>query len=133
MYYFAYASNLSKKQMVERCPAAKARFSATLPNYKIIFIGYSRQWRGGIASIKPFRGERVTGAVYEINELDFKRLDKYEDYPNSYDHLNLIVWTESGDRIETITYIRKEQFPETKPSPEYLALIKEGYSDWQIE
>ena len=42
MYYFAYGSNLSKKQMLARCPDSKAMFSATLPNYQLLFAGWSR-------------------------------------------------------------------------------------------
>ena len=44
MYYFAYASSLSKKQMLERCPDSNPLFRATLPNYKLIFTGWSRKW-----------------------------------------------------------------------------------------
>lgn len=133
MYYFAYGSNLSRKQMGERCPGGKPKFGVVLPNYKLIFTGWSRVWKGGTASIKPFRGEKVKGAVYELSENDFKKLDKYEDYPVSYDHLNVIVWTEDGDQMEAVTYIKKVQFPETKPSPEYLAVVQQGYRDWDIE
>jgi gamma-glutamylcyclotransferase len=133
MYYFAYGSNLSKKQMVERCPGGKPKFSVVLPNYKLIFTGWTRQWKGGTTSIKPFRGEKVKGAVYEILEHELKQLDKYVDYPTTYDHLNIIVWTEDGDQMEAVTYIKKVQFPETKPSPEYLAVIRQGYRDWDIE
>jgi gamma-glutamylcyclotransferase len=46
MYYFAYGSNLSLKQMAERCPEAKPKFTAILPNYKVIFTGWSRKWHG---------------------------------------------------------------------------------------
>ncbi len=133
MNYFAYASNLSQKQMAGRCPDSRPKFTATLPNYRLIFTGWSRQWKGGAASIKPFRGERVAGAVYEISETDFKRLDRYEDYPNTYDHLNVTVWTEDGEPVEAVTYIKREQSQETKPSPEYLSLIQQGYRDWQID
>jgi gamma-glutamylcyclotransferase len=131
--YFAYASNLSKKQMMERCPGNKPKFSAVLPNYKLIFTGWSRLWKGGVASIKPFRGEKVKGAVYELSENDFKKLDRFEDYPSTYDHLNVMVWDEDSAQIEAVTYIKKVQFPEAKPSPEYLKAIQQGYKDWDIE
>jgi gamma-glutamylcyclotransferase len=133
MYYFAYASNLNKKQMAERAPGSKPKFSAVLPNYKLIFVGWSRQWKGGSASIKPFKGEKVKGAVYEITENDLKKLDRYEDFPTTYTHLNVIVWTDDGDPVEAVTYIRNEQSAEAKPSPEYLAVIRQGYHDWEIE
>lgn len=133
MYYFAYGSNLNRKQILQRCPASKPKFSVVLPNYKLIFTGWSRQWKGGIASIKPFRGEKVKGAVYEISETDLKKLDTYEDYPTTYNHLNVIVWTEDGDSLEAVTYIKKEQSAEAKPSREYIDVIQQGYRDWDIE
>lgn len=133
MYYFAYGSNLNKKQMLQRCPASKPKFSVVLPNYKLIFTGWSRLWKGGTASIKPFRGEKVKGAVYEISETDLKKLDTYEDYPATYNRMNVIVWTEDGDSLEAVTYIKKEQSAEAKPSREYIDVIQQGYRDWDIE
>ena len=67
MLYFAYDSNLNRKQMLQRCPDSKPRFKATLLKYKLIFAGWSRNWHGGVVSIKPFAGSKVSGAVYEIS------------------------------------------------------------------
>ncbi len=132
MYYFAYASNLNLKQMQARCPHAKPKFVATLPNHKLIFSGWSRKWRGGVASIKICKGERVTGAVYEISQRDLMALDKYEGYPGTYGRVNVIVFTGLDDAIEAITYIKIEQSEETQPSQEYLATIRQGFKDWEI-
>ena len=132
MYYFAYGSNLNHKQMLERCPDSQPRFSATLHNYKLVFVGWSRQWRGGIASIKSFKGERVPGAIYEISERDLRRLDKYEGYPSNYNRLKVTVFNEDGTPIEAITYIKAGQLEETPPGKEYLAVIQQGYKDWGI-
>ena len=132
MYYFAYASNLNQQQMRERCPESKPLFRATLPNYKLVFFGWSRKWRGGVASIRHFRGERVLGAVYEITEQCLRRLDGYEGYPGTYDHLKAIVFDIDGESFEVITYIGKGQAQEAKPSPEYLGVIRQGYKDWRI-
>jgi gamma-glutamylcyclotransferase len=133
MYYFAYGSNLNRKQMAERCPGNKPLFPATLPNYKLIFTDWSRLWKGGVASIRPVKGEKVMGAVYEITEIDLKKLDRYEGYPASYNRFKVTVWTDDGDPVEAITYIRTEQSQETKPSPEYLKTITQGYREWDIE
>jgi gamma-glutamylcyclotransferase (GGCT)/AIG2-like uncharacterized protein YtfP len=131
MYYFAYASNLNRKQMAERAPDSKPKFIATLPNFKLTFTaGAGRQ--GGVASIRSHRGEKVLGAVYEISERDLKRLDGYEGYPTIYDQRKVIVWTETNEQVETITYIKIDQSRELKPSPEYLAVIQQGYRDWQL-
>jgi len=132
MYYFAYATNLSRKQMRERCPESQPGFRATLPNYRLIFAGWSRQWRGGTASIKPFQGDRVPGAVYELSERDLRRLDRHEGYPTLHNRINVLVITEEGEGIRAQTYIRREQSDETPPSREYLAVIQQGYHDWEI-
>ena len=129
MYYFAYSSNLSKKQMKECCAETKPMFVVTLPNYKLVFMGWSRQWRGGVASIKSFRGERVPGAIYEVTEECLRRLDKYEA---GYNRLKIMVFNEDGEPIEALTYIKSGQLDETPPSKEYLTIIQQGYKDWEI-
>jgi len=129
VYYFAYGTNLNRKQMLERCPDNKPMFIATLRNYKLVFVGWSRQWRGGVASIKPFRGMRVLGAIYEVSEECLRQLDKYE---SSYNRLNVTVFDEDDEPIEAITYIKASQSEDTQPSQEYLAVIQQGYRDWRI-
>ena len=131
MYYFAYASNLNQKQMRERCRDSKPLFVATLPNYKLVFLGWSREWHGGTASIRLFRGEKVLGAVYDVSEQCLRQLDKYE---SSYNRLKVTVFNEDNEPIEAITYIRGAQIQveEAKPSAEYLAVIQQGYRDWRM-
>jgi gamma-glutamylcyclotransferase (GGCT)/AIG2-like uncharacterized protein YtfP len=133
MDYFAYASNLSKEQMKKRCPDAKPKFSALLPNYKLVFSGWSREWHGGKATIQPFKGSRVMGAVYEISEQDLRKLDRFEDYPGTYTHLNVTVFNEDDVAVKAVTYVKTRQEPEGKPSPEYIAIIKQGMKDWELE
>ncbi len=132
MFYFAYGINLNRKQMAERCPNCQLKFSAELPNYKLIFTGWSRQWHGGVASIKHSRGDKVLGGIYEIAETDLVRLDRYEGCPDNYSRLKVNVYRDSGEQIEAITYIKSRQAEETKPSAEYLKVIQQGYRDWGL-
>ena len=132
MLYFAYATDLSRKQMSERCPGARPRTAAKLPHYKLIFAGWSRKWRGGGATLRQSKGDVVAGALYEITEQGLRQLDRHEDYPMACDHLKVKVVTEDGDFVEAVTYIAKGRVEEAKPSPEYLAVIREGYRDWRI-
>ena len=132
MYYFAYASNLNRKQMSERAPDSKPKFTASLFNYNLVFAGWSRKWHGGVASIKRFGGGKVIGAVYDISERDLRSLDKHEGYPAVYDRLNVVVITEDGDPVEAVTYIKRDLSEETQPSQEYLVVIRQGYKDWRI-
>jgi gamma-glutamylcyclotransferase len=132
MYYFAYASNLNKKQMKERCPNAKPVSVATLSHYRLVFVGWSRKWHGGYANIQPFRGEKVIGVVYEVSEEDMKKLDKYEDCPGTYNRINVILNDDFGRRIDAVAYIRAGRAEAALPSKEYLAVIEQGCRDWGI-
>ena len=129
MYYFAYASNLSKKRMQAQCPDSQPEFVATLPNYKLVFTGWSREWRGGKASIRPFRGEKMRGAIYEVTEICLRRLDKQEV---GYSRLDVTVFDEDNEPHQAVTYIKSGQLEESEPSKEYAAVIWQGYRDWGI-
>ena len=117
------------KQMLARCSDSQPKFVAVLPNYKLVFAGWSRQWWGGTASLKSFRGERVRGAVYEVTAECLKRLDRYEV---GYQRLNVTVFDEDSEPIPAVTYIKSGQLDETPPSKEYLAVIQQGYRDWRL-
>ena len=132
MYYFAYSSNLNRKQMLERCPDSRPKFVAALPNYKLVFVGWNRRWRGGVATIMPFRGEKVPGAIYEVSERDLRRLDSYEGHPASYQRINVTVFDEDSSPVKAVTYIKAGRLEETQPSKEYVSTIQQGYKDWGI-
>jgi len=85
-----------------------------------------------VASIRPFRGERVLGAIYEVSDRDLRRLDSDEGYPGDSNRLNVTVFTENNKLIEAVTYIKARQSEETPPSPEYLAIIQQGCKDWGL-
>ena len=129
MYYFAYASNLNKQQMKSRCPDARPKFTATLPNYKLVFTGWSRSWHGSVATIKPFRGEKVRGAIYEVGDACMRQLDKYEA---GYTRFNVTVYDEDNQPHQGVTYIKSGQLEESMPSKEYGEVIRQGYRDWGI-
>ena len=59
-------------------------------------------------------------------------LDGHEDYPTVYNRFNVLVVKEDGEAVEAVTYIRREQSEETKPSQEYIEVIRQGYKDWEI-
>ncbi len=129
MYYFAYGANLNRKQMKDRCPDSKPLFTAVLPNYKLVFVGWSRQWRGGVASIKSYRGERVRGAIYEVTEVCLQRLDRYE---SGYSRLKVTTFGEDDEPIEAMAYVKTGQLEDATPSKEYLAVLQQGLRDWRL-
>jgi len=115
--------------MQERCPDSKPKFIAILPNYKLVFAGWSRKWRGGVATIKSFRGERVRGAIYEVTEECLRRMDRHEA---GYSRFKVTVFDEDKEPIQAITYIKSGQLEEAPPSKEYLEVIQQGLRDWRL-
>ena len=132
MDYFAYGLNLNKAQMKKICPDAKPKFQAVLPNYRLTFSGWSRELKSSTVNIIPFRGEKVMGGVWDIPEKDLQRLDRFEDYPVTYDHLNVLVLNDMEQATKAMAYIKRHQAEFAKPSAEYLAIIRQGYHDWGI-
>jgi len=134
MYYFAYSLNLNKKKMAETCPQSRPLYIATLHNYRLLFTGWTRQWHGGVATIQRSTGDKVLGAIYDVPDAEWGRLDKAEDCPGSFERIRVIVNNEDGDATEATTYIRKGQIKidESRPSPEYLQIIQQGYKDWHL-
>ena len=102
---------------------------ATLPNYKVVFVGWSRKWRGGVASIKAYRTGKVRGAIYEVTEACLRQLDKHEA---GYTRLNITVFDEDSQPISAIAYIKSGRLDDAQPSKEYLAVIQQGYRDWSL-
>jgi len=130
--YFAYASNLSRREMQQRCPDAKRLFSARLPNHTLVFTAGSRSRPGGTATIRLQKGEQVPGGVYEIDDRCLRALDRGEGYPVESDRMNVIVFNDFGDAVEAVTYFKKGRAVEAAASQECLVLMREGYREWGL-
>ena len=108
--YFAYASNLDKKQMKKRCPGYEFKGTAYLPGYTIAFTRCSDKRHGGVADVvKSFNDEVVWGAVYDLSDEDIARLDYCERYPNAYRKEMVRVVTPENNRLEVFTYVANKQ------------------------
>jgi gamma-glutamylcyclotransferase (GGCT)/AIG2-like uncharacterized protein YtfP len=131
MYYFAYGSNLSHKQMAERCPGSKFVGPATLDDYELVFDGYHERRKGAIANIVPAEGKQVVGGVYELTNEDLSSLDRYEEYPVTYGREAFRVKMFDDTAQEAMTYLRPPQ-PIGEPSEEYLDVINTGKKDCEV-
>jgi len=132
LYYFAYGLNLDRGYMQACCPGAKAAFSASLPNYQLFFAGWSRQWLGGIASVKRASREKVLGGVYQLAPEDVAKLDRQQGYPAAADKIKVMVFKDTGEGVEAITYIARNQTKDSKPSTQYLKALQKGYLEWGL-
>ena len=81
LYYLSYGSNLSVRQMLERCPDAIYVGTAELKGWRLLFKGSQS---GSYLTIEKKRGRKVPVLVWKVSELDEKKLDVYEGAPRLY-------------------------------------------------
>jgi len=117
--YFAYGSNLNKKQMSERCPNAVPLRAFELLGWKLVFRG--------TADIVPVFGCTVCGAFYSITPKDELALDRYEGVGREkYRRESIRI---SSDK-NALTYVMAGRRPVEAPSVAYFELIKQSFADW---
>lgn len=92
-FYFAYGSNLWSKRIHINNPSAvrvgigklkvrKIMQKQTIKvyldyqDYKLDFVTYSKRWRGASATIIPYKGNHVWGALWELDKVDLPNLDR---------------------------------------------------------
>tara|TARA_Y100001970_G_scaffold123298_1_gene152849 strand:- start:854 stop:1294 length:441 start_codon:yes stop_codon:yes gene_type:complete len=127
MLYFAFGSNLHKKQMKRRCKDSRYIGCYTLKNYKLSFRTGS--WTegtmdGGVADIEKKKKSKVLGAIYKISKRDEKKLDIYEDYPYLYVKKYFKLF---GKKV--MFYYMPKKTKHVAPSKRYLNIIIQGYKD----
>ena len=120
---FAYASNLNRERMIERCPSADPIGPATLPDHRLVF-------RHG-ADLEPHVGASVVGVVWRIQPADMVMLDGYEGCPGLYRKDYRQVHLVGGDAVECMVY-RMNREGYAPPPEDYLELIRQGYSDFSL-
>ena len=119
MLYFAYGSNLNRKQIKRRCKNSRFISRHILKNYQLVFRS-----KYGAADIQRKKGSSVLGAIYDINKADEKKLDAYEEFPKVYVKKYFKIW---GKKV--MFYYMSSKTKQTEPSRRYLSSIIQGYKD----
>ena len=122
MLYFAFGSNLYHKQMKKRCRDSVYLKCFVLKNYKLYFR--NSFLGGGVADVQKRKKSLVLGALYKISKRDERKLDEYEDYPNTYIKK---YFRYKGKKVMFYYMPKKTKF--NSPSKRYLNLIIQGYKD----
>tara|TARA_Y100000590_G_scaffold409020_1_gene500715 strand:+ start:794 stop:1234 length:441 start_codon:yes stop_codon:yes gene_type:complete len=127
MLYFAFGSNLNRKQMKRRCKDSKYIGCYTLKNYKLSFRTNKYAGGvidGGVADIEKKKNSKVLGAIYKISKKDEKKLDVYEDFPSLYIKKYFKIY---GKKV--MFYYMPKKTKHVSPSRRYLNIIIQGYKD----
>jgi gamma-glutamylcyclotransferase len=133
VFYFAYGSNMNWQQMQERCPSARFKGVALLPDHKLAFTRKSIKRRCGVADAVPTQGRKIWGVLYEITAPDLVALDKSEGYlpgreKNSYFRRECVVLLNGEDQQPRAAFIYFGEPQSNPPLPNigYKNLILSG-------
>ena len=128
MLYFAYGSNLNHHQMKNiRCVGSKYLKTIFLKDYQLSFCHPNKLNKYGHANIVKKKDSKVPGAIWKITKKHEKILDRYEEFPNSYQKKYFYL---NGKKI--MFYIMNNCFIK-KPPKSYINTIKEGYKNCNID
>jgi len=126
--YFAFGSNLDRTQMRRRCPQSALVGPASLPKHRLVFGGFSRHWKGAVATVVRDAEADVPGLLYALSASDLTSLDRAEGHPRIYERVVRYVVDAKGRRHRACTY----RLPPAKvvtcfPGFRYFHIIRRGY------
>lgn len=121
-WLFAYGSNLWTSQKVERTDPIRCAVRCRLPQHRLVFNKPSIH--GDVrASVVADTTHCVWGVAYLCDPAAISRMD---DYEVGYRQDEVSVVTDSGKRLNAITYVATKTCDERLPPPEYLKRILDG-------
>jgi len=127
--YFAYGSNMLPARLKDRCNNAHVIGKAMAEGYTLEF---SKPGKDGSGKATLISGETQTtttpGALFEIERIELRALDKHEGAGHGYDRDDSFTVTHAttGETLTATTYLASETDPALKPFDWYLALVLAG-------
>ena len=119
--YFAYGSNMDRRQFLQRCPNSILVCRAVLPGHKVIIN------TDGVASIVKSKSSLAHGVLALMTAEDEAILDGYEGVADGhYTKASLKVDLESGYKVECMSYIATNCKVGDHAKPGYLEKILYG-------
>lgn len=125
IWYFAYASNLSRAQLESRVGAIFDVQIGRLEHHELVF---NKKVRGGSAeaNVRPARGKTVLGVLYRITESGLRNLDRASGVPMHYRRISVTVLDAAGNKVTAQAYIASKVEKGLRPASYYLQSILQG-------
>jgi gamma-glutamylcyclotransferase len=120
--YFAYGSNMWRKQMGDRCPDHRLVGFGVLKGYRWIISAR------GYANIASSAFDVVHGVVYELSDVDEKMLDRSEGV-DSGSYRKEFLMVEVDESLRTCLVYVDPIEDEGLPGEEYIRRINDGIKD----
>lgn len=124
-YYLAYGSNLNLEHINNLCPGIKKVGSMMLQGYELEFKKY--------LTIKENKECSIPVGIFEVNDYEEKRIDRYENYPVLYRKENILINVNGVPSYGFIYIMNENTYDITPPSNDYLQRVIKGYSDFGFD
>jgi hypothetical protein len=131
LLYFAYGSNLNKKQMKKRCEYSEPDGSGILLDYQIVFQKHHGR-KDGVLTIEPKAGSKVPIGIYTITAKDEARLDVHEGVAKQCYKKQKVTIKKDDNDVEGLIYIMIDGI-NSKPTNEYYNTVLTGYKEWNFD
>lgn len=132
-FYFAYGSNMSARQMAERCPGAETMGSAVAEGWQLRFDRPSRRWGGHVADIVQTPGSATWGVLWRVTPTHLAALDGFEGVATgAYRRINLVVRQPGESDLHAESYAVCEPGVVGNPSSAYLGVILAGAMEHRL-
>lgn len=122
---FSYGSN-GIRQLHERTGAQCSIQRGYLDNHVRIFAGYSKKWKGGVASIKRKVGEKLYGY---ITTLTPEQLEKLTSFEKGYSLVTKMINVSDTKRKKCWLFVKDNDEFVSMPSIEYMRAIRTMLND----
>jgi len=110
-----------------RCIGSKYLKTFFLEDYKLIFCHPNKLNKFGYGNVIKKKGSKTPGAIWKITKKHEKILDRYEEFPKTYQKEYFYL---EGKKI--MFYIMKKYYLK-KPPKNYIDTINEGYKNCNID
>jgi cation transport regulator ChaC len=131
VWYFAYASNMSRAQIKQRAGDWAEEKLARLENYELNFDKVARGGTG-TGNIVLAEGKVVWGVLYRVTEAQLRALDRFESVPEHYRRIEVNVVDAENNKIAAQAYIARKVRKGLKPDRLYLQRIIEGAEEHKL-
>jgi len=131
-HYFAYGSNMLRRQMQARCPGSRFVGPARLRGHRLAFTRRSLKWQGGVADIIPATDAETWGGLFEVSSDHVAALDVAEGHPLAYERRMVVVETLSGAPVDAWVYVVVDKVSSVVPTLEYWQAMVDGAVDCEL-
>ena len=127
MLYVAYGSNMNIEQMAFRCPKSRIVGNGIIKGWRLIFNIHAD-------IIEASEYDEVPVVCWEIDDSEWKNLDRYEGYPSYYVKRLVSVEMDGGGTKKCIVYVMNDSRKGISPPyRSYFDVCLQGYIDNGID